>query len=225
MFGILWGVISVVVLSATAERFRRGNQHVLEELGKNIAIVWGSRTSLQAGGQRAGRQIFLTVDDACALATESTMIDVVTPEIQRGVNVKSAYNAAAIGVTGIEPQYQAIRTLDIEHGRTFRFTDNEGALRVAILGADTAKQLFATREAIGQQVELNGIPYTVIGTIRHKDQDSNYSGPDNDKLFVPFSAMARDFPRLGVDPGIVSDIIVAPKPWVVAQLPGILDRR
>src|SRR5262250_968415 len=82
MFGILWGVISVVVLSATGEGFRRGNQHVLEELGKNIAIVWGSRTSLQAGGQRAGRQIFLTIDDARALERESTMIDVVSPEIQ-----------------------------------------------------------------------------------------------------------------------------------------------
>ena len=69
MFGILWGVISVVVLSATGEGFRRGNQKVLEELGKNVGIVWGGRTSLQAGGERAGRPIMLTVDDARALAT------------------------------------------------------------------------------------------------------------------------------------------------------------
>ena len=225
MFGILWGVISVVVLSATGEGFRRGNQHVLEELGKNIAIVWGSRTSLQAGGQRAGRQIFLTIEDARALERESTMIDVVSPEIQRGLNVKSAYNAAAIGVTGIEPQYQAIRTLDIEHGRTFRFTDNEGALRVAILGADSAKQLFATRDATGQRVELNGLPYTVIGTIRKKDQDSNYSGPDNDKVFVPFSAIVRDLPRPGVPAGTLSQIIVSPQQKVVDRLPGVLDSR
>ena len=60
MFGILWGVISVVMLSATGEGFQRGNEHVLEELGKNIGIVWGGRTSMQAGGERAGRQIFLT---------------------------------------------------------------------------------------------------------------------------------------------------------------------
>ena len=61
MFGILWGVISVVVLSATGEGFQRGNQHVLEELGRNVAIVWGGRTSLQAGGERAGRAVFLTL--------------------------------------------------------------------------------------------------------------------------------------------------------------------
>ncbi len=107
MFGILWGVISVVILSATGEGFQRGNQHVLEELGRNVGIVWGGRTSQHAGGERAGRHIFLTIDDARALATESRYIAVVSPEIQRGgVRVKSAYNAAALTVHGIEPQYQ-----------------------------------------------------------------------------------------------------------------------
>src|SRR5262249_23022389 len=77
MFGILWGVISVVVLSATGEGFQRGNQHVLEELGKNVGIVWGGRTSTQAGGERAGRLIYLTVEDARALARESSMVAVV----------------------------------------------------------------------------------------------------------------------------------------------------
>jgi putative ABC transport system permease protein len=225
MFGILWGVISVVILSATGEGFRRGNQHVLEELGKNIAIVWGSRTSLQAGGQRAGHQIFLTVDDARALARESSMIAVVSPEIQRSLTVKSLYNSATLGAMGIEPQYQFIRTIDIEHGRGFRFTDEERALRVAIIGADATAQLFGTRDSIGQTVQVNGLPFTVIGKIRKKDQDSNYNGPDNDKIFIPFATMQRDFPRLDVNPGIVSDIIVAPHPWVVDQLPAILDHR
>jgi len=226
MFGILWGVISVVILSATGEGFQRGNQRVLEELGKNIAIVWGGRTSMQAGGERAGRAIFLTVDDARALEKDSNLIAVVSPEIQRGgINIKSAYNAAALQVHGIEPQYQAIRTIDLERGRLFRFTDNEQALRVAIVGADATKQLFGDRDSIGAAIELNGLPFTVIGKIRKKDQDSNYSGPDNDKVFVPFATMLRDFPRLGVDPGVVSDIIVSPKQWVVDQLPGVLESR
>src|SRR5918992_6008061 len=102
MFGILWGVISVVVLSATGEGFQRGNQHVLEELGRNVGIIWGGRTSLQAGGERAGRRIFLTVDDARALARESNMIAVVSSEINRGgLKVKSAYNSAALAVHGV----------------------------------------------------------------------------------------------------------------------------
>jgi putative ABC transport system permease protein len=126
---------------------------------------------------------------------------------------------------GIQPQYQAIRTLDIERGRSFRFTDEEQALRVAIIGADAATQLFGTRASVGQSVEINGLPFTLVGQIRKKDQDSNYSGPDNDKIFLPFATMQRDFPRPDANPGVVSDIIVTPHPWVIAQLPAILSNR
>jgi putative ABC transport system permease protein len=226
MFGILWGVISVVILAATGEGFRRGNERVLRELGKNIGIIWGGRTTMQAGGERAGRRIFLTADDARALASESNMIAVVSPEITRsGMKVKSTYNAAALSLNGIQPQYQDIRTLDIEKGRSFTFSDEEESRRVAIIGADAIAQLFGTREGVGQVVQINSIPYTVIGKIRKKDQDSNYSGPDNDKVFIPFSAMARDFPRADAEPGVVSQIILAPQPWVVDLLPKALDER
>src|SRR6478752_10327877 len=103
MFGILWGMISVVILSATGEGFRRGNEKVLRELGQNIGIVWGGRTSMQAGGERAGRLIYLTLDDARAIAAESSMIAVVSPELTRGaVKVKSAYNSAAAQISGVE---------------------------------------------------------------------------------------------------------------------------
>jgi putative ABC transport system permease protein len=225
MFGILWGVISVVVLSATGEGFQRGNVHVLEELGRNVAIVWPGRTSIQAGGERAGRRILFTIDDVRALQRESSMIRVASPEINRSASVKSVYNAASLSVHGIEPQYQEIRTIDIERGRGLRFSDEEQALRVAVIGADASQQLFGSRESLGQTIRLNGIPYTVIGRIRKKDQDSNYSGPDNDKVFVPFSAMSRDLPRTGVPAGVLSQIIVAPQQKVIDQLPRVLDSR
>jgi putative ABC transport system permease protein len=226
MFGILWGVVSVVVLSATGEGFQRGNQAVLETLGKNVGIVWGGRTSMHAGGERAGRRILLTADDARALERESRYLAVVSPEIQRGgVTVRSAYNAAALTVHGVEPQYQAIRTIDLAHGRPLGFSDNEQTLRVALVGADAATQLFGSRESVGQQLQLNGLPFTVIGRLTKKDQDSNYSGPDNDKVFVPFTTMARDFPRLDAPRGAVSQIIVAPRDWVVRDMPGVLADR
>jgi putative ABC transport system permease protein len=226
MFGIAWGVVSVVILQATGEGFQRGNQRVLEELGKNIGIVWGGRTSLQAGGERAGHQILLTAADAKALATESRLIAVVSAEIQRGaMKIKSAHNSATLQVHGIEPQYQAIRTIDVERGRMFGGSDEEEARRVAIIGADATAQLFGTRDSLGQRVYLNGLPYTVIAKIRKKDQDSSYSGPDNDKVFVPFSAMLRDFPRPDAEPGVLSNLIVSPHQWVVDQLPAVLDSR
>src|SRR5437868_14322669 len=134
MFGVVWGMISVVVLSATGEGFRRGNDKVLRELGKNIGIVWGGRTSLQAGGERAGREIRLTLDDARAIAAESSMIAVVSPELQRGaVSAKSSYNAASALVVGVEPPYQAIRTIELQYGRQFTWQDEQNVTRVAIV--------------------------------------------------------------------------------------------
>jgi putative ABC transport system permease protein len=226
MFGILWGVISVVILSATGEGFRRGNDKVLMELGRNIAIVWGARTGTQAGGERAGRQIYLTVDDVRALQTQSNMIAVVSAELQKGaVTVKSAYNNAAITVDGIEPQYQRIRTIEVDRGRNFSDADEAEARRVAILGWDSDAQLFARRDSIGESIRLDGIPYTVIGRIRKKDQDSDYNGRDNTKVFIPFAAMAKDFPRDQAPLGVLSQIIVAPREHVVTELPAILDNR
>lgn len=224
-FGILWGIIAVVVLSATGEGFQRGNQKVLEELGRNIAIVWGGRTTMQAGGERAGRRVFLTVSDARAIEHDATLVAVVSAEINRGLRIKSGFNAASLQVHGIEPQYQAIRTLDIEAGRNFVELDNTEARRVAIVGADAWAQLFGKRDGLGQPLQINGLPYTVIGKIRKKNQDSNYSGPDNDKVFVPFEAMIKDFPRLDAPVGSVSQIIVAPRPGVVDALPAVLDSR
>lgn len=226
MFGILWGVIAVVVLQATGEGFRRGNNKVMRELGKNIAIVWGARTGMQAGGERAGRQIWLTVEDVRALRTESTMIAVVSAELDRAaVSVKSAYNAAALRIDGIEPAYQDIRTIEADRGRLISEADERDARRVVVIGFDSTTQLFATRNSIGETVQLNGIPYTVIGRVRKKDQDSAYNGRDNDKVFIPYSAMARDFPRSDAPAGTLSEIIVAPTPDVVARLPSVLNAR
>ncbi len=226
MFGVLWGMIAVVVLSASGEGFRRGNEKVLLELGRNIAIVRGGRTSLQAGGERAGRPIFLSVDDARALAAEAPIVAVVSPELERGaVSVKTAYNAASARVSGVEPQYQEIRTIDLEYGRHLGWADEEQIARVALIGADMCEQLFGKRNALGEKITLNGMSYTVVGKLRKKKQDSNYSGPDNDKLFVPFRAMTRDFPRLDAEVGTLSDIIVTPKARAIAELPEVLDSR
>src|SRR5262252_5749210 len=226
MFGILWGMVSVVILSAMGEGFQAGNEKTLRELGKNIGIIWGGRTSLQAGGERAGRIINLTLGDARAFEAESSMVAVVSPELQRGaVKVKSAYNDATVGVIGIEPQYQEIRTIELEYGRNFTPLDEEQVARVAIVGFDMAQQLFGKRYILGEVISFNGISYTVVGKIRKKNQDSNYSGPDNNKIFVTFATMARDMPRKDADNGVLSDIIVTPKDAVVDRMSDVLDAR
>jgi putative ABC transport system permease protein len=226
MFGIMWGMITIVILSATGEGFRRGNEKVLLELGKNVGIVWGNRTSLQAGGERAGRRVFLTEGDARAVAAESSLVAVVSPELERAaVSVKSLYNAANARITGVEPQFQGIRTIEMAYGRNLSWADESQVSRVAIVGSDVADQLFGKRHILGETLSINGLPYTVVGRIRKKEQDSNYNGPDNNKIFIPFATMMQDLPRADAPPGSVSDIVVAPRQEVIDVLPAVLERR
>src|SRR5512139_482591 len=176
MFGIVWGVISFLLLSALGEGFARGNQQVLEELGKNIVIIRNGRTSMQAGGARAGRVVRLTIDDLRTLQAESSMLEHISPELIRGgMRAKSAYNSSSVQLSGIWPVYQYMRTIEVDRGRPISDEDCHEARRVAILGFDASKQLFADRDPVGAAITLNGLPYTVIGRVRKKQQDSNYT--------------------------------------------------
>ncbi len=197
MFGIMWGVISIVILSAVGEGFQRGNQVVLRELGKNIIIIRDGRTSMQAGGARAGRIIRLDINDVYLLKKESKLLENISPELMGGASVKSAFNSSSVGISGVWPVYQDIRTIELEKGRLMNELDNEQARRVVIIGYDACKQLFADRDPLGAQVTLNGIPYAVIGKMRKKEQDSSYTGEDNSRLFIPYETMRKDFPLSG----------------------------
>ncbi len=213
MFGIVWGVISIVILSALGEGFQRGNDKVLRELGTNILIIRNGRTSKQAGGERAGKAIRLDIADLFALKNQSRLLEYVSPELMKGgVSVKSSYNAATLQMSGVWPVFQKIRTVEVDRGRVLTDGDNDAARRVVVIGYEAARQLFAERDPIGATLTLNGLPFTIIGKIRKKEQDSNYTGADNERLFVPYETMRRDFPLPGnLDtPDSLSAIIAAP---------------
>ena len=227
MFGIIWGVISIVLLSAVSTGFQRGNLHVLRELGKNIIIIRNGRTSMQAGGERAGRPVRLTIGDVHALKEKARLLEFVTPELMRnGVSAKSAFNAASAQMSGVWSVYQQIRTIEVDRGRLLSEQDNAEARRVVVIGYEMCKQLFADRDPIGAQVQLNGLPYTIIGRVRKKDQDSNYTGPDNNRFFMPYETMRKDFPMTGANDTAdsVATIIAAPYERVANELNRIIER-
>jgi len=134
-------------------------------------------------------------------------------------------SGGCVTISGIEPPFQDIRTIEVDAGRLLNWEDESQARRVALIGFDMSEQLFGKRLPIDETITLNGMAYTVVGRLREKNQDSNYNGPDNNKIFVPFAVMQRDLPRPDVAAGVVSQILVAPKPWVVATLPKSLDGR
>ena len=225
MFGIMWGIVSIVVLSAMGEGFQRGNDAVLREFGRNMSIVWGSRTTMQAGGERAGRLVTLTADDARAIKAQGRLVSMVSPEIQRGTKVKSAYNEASVTVHGVEPPYMFMRTIEVDRGRQLNWSDEQNESQVGVIGWEMSKQLFGDRDPVSEQVLVNGTPFTIVGRIRRKDQDSNYSGPDNNKIFIPFAVMSKYFPRPDAPAGSLSQMLVMPRKEVVDGLEGVLTSR
>jgi putative ABC transport system permease protein len=166
----------------------------METLGKDLVIIWGGRTSAQAGGLAAGRKVTLTIDDARLIRNECYLVRAVSPELQRSVPEVSPYNSAARQISGVWPAYQDFRSLILSEGRLMNEDDERDANRVVILGWNAARQLYPGQPAISSTLIIARYPYTVIGVLAEKKQNSNYSGPDNDRLYVPYSAMARDFP-------------------------------
>lgn len=196
MFGLVWGIVSIVLMTAAGDGFREGQRQVAANFGENIFIVFPGRTSMQAGGERAGRRVMWSIRDHELLRPYAPSCEHILPELTRGaVAVRSDYNAGSFLVSGSQPPYQQLRALPVAEGRFFTWEDEAQARRVAFLGADAKKQLFGARNAVGETISLAGFPYRVIGVMRFKDQDSSYDGRDVNKVFVPFSAMVRDLPQ------------------------------
>ncbi|MDQ2833322.1 MAG: ABC transporter permease [Acidobacteriota bacterium] len=214
MFGVVWGITSVILLVGLGIGFNIDQKQHLRTLGTDIAILFGGKTGAQAGGYAAGRDIRMTIDDAIAIQQQANLIKTVSPEIRRSVSEVSQWNASSRPVRGVWPQYQRFRSLAVEQGRLMNEQDEADGARVIILGAEANRQLFPGRPVIGQPLMVNGYQYTVIGVLEKKKQNGSYgSGPDNTQLFTPYSAMARDFPppeEPGVIRGFVNNIVVEP---------------
>jgi len=213
MFGIIWGIASVILLVGLGLGFSKDQKKRMETLGKDLVIIWGGRTSSQVGGLAAGRPITLNIDDARLIKKEAYFVKAVSPELQRNVSEVSQFNSAARQVSGVWPAYQDFRSIILAEGRLITEDDETEARRVVILGSNAARQLFPGQPVVGANLEIARYPYTVIGVMAEKKQNSNYSGPDNDKIYVPYSAMARDFPPPPakgeiINKGYLSDIVL-----------------
>jgi putative ABC transport system permease protein len=212
MFGIAWGIISIVLMVAAGEGLRVGQAKVSATLGRDLMIVFASQTSLHAGGTRAGRRIRWDDTDVPIIQQESPDCQYILPELgQKDVRVTSNFNSGAFVVTGSTPAFAYVRSLDIGMGRYYNDDDLRNGRRVAFLGSEVKKQLFASRPALGETLQIGEFPYLIIGVMRAKDQDSSYDGFDVSKIFIPYSAMQRDFPNKAPDtPHTLDRLLVTP---------------
>jgi len=196
MFGIAWGVGSLLLLAGVGEGFRNGNRRQLETFGKNIIFFWGGRAPAVTGSFSSMKWFNLTYDDYRDIKNESKLALNISPVIARDyIRAVSDYTSTNGQVSGVPSIYNKVRTIPLEVGRWINDEDNDQRRRVCILGREMTRNLFPGRPAVGNSILLNGVRFQVIGMlsmIGNEEQNST-----NIRIFVPFSTMRELFPLKG----------------------------
>ena len=189
MLGIVWGLVTVVLLLSYGKALGGAVLQGFLGIGNNVIMVWGGQTSMQAGGERAGQRVRLVDGDAEAVRDSLPFLRAVSRETDDGFSIKYRAKIVNIQSKAIDLPYGQMRKLDVEQGRYFEPADVADHRQVIIFGAHAAEKLFSGYPPVGEVVQVEGQPFTVIGVLRNKIQDSSNNGPDDENVFVLFDAM------------------------------------
>src|SRR5580698_3105989 len=187
MLGMAWGIATVVMLQAYGDGFGRACASIFANFGTKMMIVIPGRSSMQAGGEKAGALTRLTLDDVDLLTTNIPQITHITPSCNKDVTIQYDARSFTTGVNGEYPSTFVIRALDLAQGRFYNPEDLIQRARVAVIGSETKEQLFSGRNALGEHIRINGISFEVIGILGPKMQ----AGDDviNRVVYIPFTTM------------------------------------
>jgi len=188
MLGMAWGIATVVLLLAYGSGFENALMIAFRTFGGNLIGVFPGRTSLQAGGSKAGTQVRLTRDDLDYLRNEVPMLTRISPEVDKQSQVAFGARSGNYGIHGIFSSYQKIRALEIGEGAFFGEREDYTHSRVAVIGSTVKKKLFSGQNALGESVRIDGISYRVIGVLKHTI--SNSDEDMNSLVYLPYSAMS-----------------------------------
>jgi putative ABC transport system permease protein len=189
MVGMAWGIATVVLLLAYGAGFTHAIQAIFAQWGTNIIGVFPGRTSEQAGGDKAGAQVRLTLDDVDRLVAAVPGIEHISPVAFKDVTVQNDLHSYTWTVNGTRAVFQDIWKLDTDAGRFFNGTEEQQRAHVCVIGSEAKTKLFSGQWAIGQTIRLNGVLFTIVGVLTPKMQE----GEDSDRnrqIYVPFTTMS-----------------------------------
>jgi putative ABC transport system permease protein len=189
MLGMAWGIATVVILLAFGSGFERAINMIFSSWGTDVIGAFPGRTSLQAGGSKAGSEVRLKLADVDFIRNEVPMVKGVTPIFDKQ-NVTIQHDTRTytnLFLTGVYPVYQRIRGFEVASGRGLSDEDQLEHSRVAVIGDEAKRRLFSGESALGQSIRINGVSFQVIGIFQHKVQGGDNN--DNTLIAIPFSAM------------------------------------
>ncbi len=184
-----WGTVAIMLLLGFGEGLHRQLTTQRMGMGENIVVLWAGQTSIAYKGMGRGRQIYFLPEDIDYLKKKIPDIQGVGGEMDRwGVRVRRDTVVLMEHVVGLTPNYEDMRFyIPQAGGRMINDRDMELRRRVAFLGWELKDRLFGSENAVGRQVLVNQVPFTVIGVMKEKRVMGNYSGMDEDKLVIPLT--------------------------------------
>ncbi len=225
MLGIAWGIVTVVVLMAYGQGFRRalvvGFRNAFSD---GVARAYNGQTSMQAGGERAGRRIFLKEEDVDAVRELGT-VKYASPEYLESLPLAYGTRQTTAGVRGVAPEYGRMRAEVPAAGRFVNAEDVEKHRRVVFLGNDVARKVFSNTPPVGQTVRIAGMSFEVIGVLAQKAQLSSYFYPDSESVFVPYTTVKQLFNQNYLDYLVYQAITPALEDVALKQVKGVLAAR
>ncbi|GAC1621692.1 MAG: hypothetical protein NVS9B13_13560 [Candidatus Acidiferrum sp.] len=188
MTGIAWGIVAVTLLLSYGAGFRSVLMYTFEVFGKGAVVCWPGTTSEQAGGERAGKEVHFEQEDAEWVKAQSSLVKRVTLETVKFQGISHDERLSDTAIRGVYPEYGEMRNEVPIEGRWISPEDIAERRRVAFLGARLRKKLFSGTPAVGETVRINGVRFTVIGSMDTKFSDSNYFTSDDESVFIPYTA-------------------------------------
>jgi putative ABC transport system permease protein len=190
MLGISWGIISVVVLLAYGDGFRGAlDAGFRGAFSDGTVVTFPGQTSMQAGGERAGKRVRVTADDVMAVG-ELPLVKNVSPEFMQEFPIVFGNKQSSHLVRGVAASYGVMRSEKPQVGGRF-LEDDDVRLRrrVAFIGTEVQRKLFGAIPPVGETIRVGGQPFEIVGVMEEKVQLSNYNRPDKYCVFIPWTTM------------------------------------
>lgn len=191
-FALFWGTLSVLLLMAFGRGMNTQFKISFSGLGENLIMIGGGQTSLPYEGLPKGRQIRVHPEDVVELRERVPEIAAIAPESFNFMPVSANGKEINRTVHGVTAEFALMRTQIAQLGGRFIDADDEtGGRKVAFIGWHVARDLFGSEDPVGKSVVVNRVPFTVVGVLQKKLQDSMYNGPDAEQVYLPFRAFRQ----------------------------------
>jgi len=187
MAGMAWGIATVVLLLAYGFGFGQAIQNIFESFGATAVGVFPGRTSMQAGGNKAGVLIRFTNDDVELLRNNVPLCRNVVRMVAKDSTVQNNNRSFTFSAMGLDPAIQDIWNLDVAQGRFLNDADNMQHGLYAVIGSEARDRLFSGMNAVGETIRVDGVTFQVVGVLKARMQEGD--SDINRVVYIPFNSM------------------------------------